>query len=288
MTNLRDIRKRIVSVKGTQKLTRAMKLVAAAKLRRAQDNLLKMRPYAEKVLETASIVAARIEETSHPLLSRKEGGRHLLLVITSDKGMCGSFNANVLRLADVHMEKLGSEADVRLSVAGKKGIIYFRSRQKKMVKMFDDFYEDISFVKAAEVSRWLIDEYVHDRADSVSLVYNEFKSAVAQNVVREEVLPIRRATIEGAWKDVDFIFEPDEKQILDNLLAMYVATELYRAVQESTASEHGARMTAMENATNNAQDMVKSLTLSYNKARQASITKELMEIVGGSEAQRTG
>ena len=288
MTNLRDIRKRIVSVKGTQKLTRAMKLVAAAKLRRAQDNLIKMRPYAEKVIETASIVAARVDETDHPLLSKREGSRHLVLVITSDKGMCGSFNSNVTKHAERYMEDLGADADRQLSVAGRKGISYFRSRQKKMVKMFDDFYEDMSFVKAADISRWLIDEYVNDRTDSVSIIYNEFKSAVAQNVVREEVLPIKRATLESAWQDVDFIFEPDVKQILDNLLAMYVSTELYRAVQESAASEHGARMTAMENATKNAEDMVKSLTLEYNKARQASITKELMEIIGGSEAQKGG
>lgn len=286
MPNLRDIRKRIVSVKGTQKLTKAMKLVAAAKLRRAQENLFKLRPYAQKVLETASVVAARLEEEDHPLLSSREGNNHLVLILTSDKGLCGGLNANVLRHAESHIEKQGPDADVRLTVAGRKGISHFRSSSREMVKVFPDFYEDVTFEKASDISRWFVDEFVKGNADSVSLIYNEFKSAVAQKAIVEEVLPIKKATLDSAWKDVDFIFEPEKPVLLDQLLSMYVGTELFRAILEATASEHGARMTAMENATNNANDMIKELTLSYNKARQAAITKELMEIVGGTEAQR--
>jgi F-type H+-transporting ATPase subunit gamma len=285
LPNLRDIRKRIASVKGTQKLTRAMKLVAASKLRKAQENLFRLRPYARRVLETAAIVAARLEEEDHPLLSRRDVSRSLILVLTSDKGMCGSFNANVLRQAEAVIGKLAPRSVV-LAVAGRKGLAHFRSARMNADRELHGFYEGSVFEKASDLSKWFVDEFESRRVDSIAIIYNEFKSAVAQKVVVEEVLPIRQAVLDGALRDADFIFEPEKRELLDRLLTMYVATEIYRAVMESTASEHGARMSAMENATNNAGDMIKNLTLEYNKARQSSITKELMEIVGGGEAQR--
>jgi len=288
LANLRDIRKRIQSVTGTKKLTRAMKLVAAAKLRRAQENLIRLRPYANKVIETASIVAARLEEEDHPLLSQREGNRRLYIILTSDKGLCGGFNANILRFAESTRRSAEKDAEVKLAVAGRKGMNYFRIHGIETVRQFVDFYEDVTFEKTSQIASWFIDDYIKGNVDRVSIVYNEFKSAVVQNVVDEQILPIRRATLDAVWKDVDFIFEPSKPELLEKLLSMYTATEVYRAIMESTASEFGARMTAMENATNNADDMIKDLTLEYNKARQASITKELMEIVGGSEVQRGG
>jgi F-type H+-transporting ATPase subunit gamma len=288
LANLRDIRKRIQSVTGTKKLTRAMKLVAASKLRRAQENLVRLRPYTNMVIETASIVAARLEEEDHPLLSRKEGNRRLYIILTSDKGLCGGFNANVLRFAESTLRRAEKDARIRLAVAGRKGMNYFRIHGIETARTFPDFYDDVTFEKASHIASWFMDEYIKGDIDRVSIVYNEFKSAVVQHVVDEQVLPVRRATLDSVWKDVDFIFEPSKPELLEKLLSMYTATEVYRAIMESTASEHGARMTAMENATNNAEDMIKDLTLEYNKARQASITKELMEIVGGSEVQQEG
>jgi F-type H+-transporting ATPase subunit gamma len=287
LPNLRDIRKRIQSVKGTQKLTRAMKLVAAAKLRRAQDNLIRLRPYARKIIETASLVAARLDEEDHPLLSRREGGRVLFFVLTSDKGLCGGFNANVLRHVESSIAALGPDADPRVAVAGKKGLSYFRARKRALAREMPDFYDRMTFEKASQIASWLVEQYTSSSVDRICIVYNEFKTAVAQRIAVEDVLPFPRAALEGTWKDVDILFEPDKQTLLEKLLTMAVANEIYRAILESIASEHGARMTAMENATSNADDMIRNLTLAYNKARQAAITKELMEIVGGSEAQRS-
>jgi len=289
LRNLKDIRKRIVSVKGTQKLTRAMKLVSGAKLRRAQDNLFKLRPYAEKTLEAASRVAARIESDHHPLLARREEKRVILLVVTSDKGMCGSFNANVLRAAQACMaDERACGHEPRLAVIGKKGTAFCKARRIPVAKDFPGFYDGASFEKATDIADWFVHEFSAARADSVRLVYNQFKTAASQTVIVEEVLPLPKAVLEAQWSEVDFTFEPNEAALLDHLLAVYTATEVWRAVLESIASEHGARMSAMENATQKADEMIRTLTLEYNKARQASITKELLEIVAGAEAQRAG
>jgi F-type H+-transporting ATPase subunit gamma len=283
--NLRDIRKRIGSVKDTQKITRAMKMVAAAKLRRAQDSIIRLRPYAIKTAEVLGAVAARVGEEEHPLLRRREPERVFILVLTSDKGLCGSFNTNINRKAHRFLdEHKGRGGLVQLAVVGKKGTSYFRHRSIEIAMDFKGVFGSLDFEKAAEIARTIIDAYGKGDLDAAYLCYNEFKSAMRQEVVVEPLLPIVPMDIPEAWVGSELIFEPDQATLLDRLLPMYVEIEVYRALLESVASEHGARMTAMENATNNAADMIKSLTLVYNKARQAAITKELMDIVGGTEA----
>lgn len=285
MANLRDIRKRIASVKDTQKITRAMKMVSAAKLRRAQDNILKLRPYAIKTAEVLGAVAARVEEQEHPLLRRRDPKRVFILVLTSDKGLCGSFNTNINRRAeDFLAEHEGKGGKVQLAVVGKKGRNYFRHREVPIAMEFMDVFENLNFDKAGEIARTIMTAYEKGDLDATYLCYNEFKSAMRQEVVVEPLLPIVPKEIPEEWVGSELIFEPDQTTLLDRLLPMYVEIEVFRALLESVASEHGARMTAMENATNNAADMIKSLTLVYNKARQAAITKELMDIVGGTEA----
>ena len=285
MANLRDIRKRIGSVKDTQKITRAMKMVAAAKLRKAQDNITKLRPYAIKTAEVLGTVAARVGEDEHPLLQRRDPEKIFILVLTSDKGLCGSFNTNINRKGhnfyDEHGEKGG---DVQLAVVGKKGLSYFKHRQVPVSFEFKDVFENLDFDTAGEIARTIMGAYEKGDLDAAYLCYNEFKSAMRQTVVVEPLLPIVPREIPDEWVGSDLIFEPDQTNLLDRLLPMYVEIEVYRALLESVASEHGARMTAMENATNNAADMISSLTLKYNKARQAAITRELMNIVGGTEA----
>jgi F-type H+-transporting ATPase subunit gamma len=288
VANLRDIRKRIGSVKDTQKITRAMKMVAAAKLRKAQDNITRLRPYAIKTAEVLGTVAARVGEEEHPLLRRRDPDRVFILVLTSDKGLCGSFNTNINRKAhrfhDEHMDKGG---EVQLAVVGKKGLSYFGHRGVDVAMEFKDVFENLSFDKAGEIARTIMGAYEKGDLDAAYLCYNEFKSAMRQEVVVEPLLPIVPREIPEEWVGSDLIFEPDQTTLLDRLLPMYVEIEVYRALLESVASEHGARMTAMENATNNASDMIRSLTLQYNKARQAAITTELMDIVGGTEALKS-
>jgi len=288
VANLRDIRKRIGSVKDTQKITRAMKMVAAAKLRKAQDNITRLRPYAIKTAEVLGTVAARVGEEEHPLLRRRDPKKAFILVLTSDKGLCGSFNTNINRKAhhfrDEHVQKGG---EVQLAVVGKKGLSYFRHREVEVAMEFKDVFESLDFEKAGEIARTIMGAYGKGDLDAAYLCYNEFKSAMRQEVVVEPLLPIVPREIPEEWVGSDLIFEPDQTTLLDRLLPMYVEVEVYRALLESVASEHGARMTAMENATNNAADMIRSLTLQYNKARQAAITTELMDIVGGTEALKS-
>lgn len=288
MANLREIRKRIASVKDTQKITRAMKMVAAAKLRRAQDNILKLRPYAIKTAEVLGTVAARVEEIEHPLLRRRDPNRVFILVLTSDKGLCGSFNTNINRKAEDFIKEHGGKGGkVDLAVVGKKGRSYFTHRDVPIAMEFMDVFEKLDFEKAGEIARTIMTAYEKGDLDATYLCYNEFKSAMRQEVVVEPLLPIVPREIPEEWVGAELIFEPDQQHLLDRLLPMYVEIEVYRALLESVASEFGARMTAMENATNNAADMIRSLTLEYNKARQAAITKELMDIVGGTEALKS-
>ena len=288
MANLKDIRKRIGSVKSTQKITRAMKLVAAARLRRAQQNILELRPYAQKTHEVLSSVAARTaeEEQVHPLLARHEVRQALIVVLTSDRGLAGAFNANICKAAYARWKQL--EADgvtVRFAVIGRKGRDYFRRRSPDLRYDFTGVFESLDMDKAGEIGRRIVDEYTkgEDHMDACYLVYNEFKSAISQQVVVEPLLPI--TPVELAADQVgEHIYEPDRSALLDRLLPMHVEVQVYRALLESVASEHGARMTAMDAATSNASDMIDRLTLQYNRARQAAITTELMEIIGGAEA----
>lgn len=286
MPSLKDIRRRIASVKNTQKITRAMKLVAAAKLRRAQDSILKARPYAMKLHEMISELALRAGASDHPLLSVRAPKRVMLLVLTSDRGLCGAFNANVIRAAETYREReLDRHREIRVAVVGRKGRDYFRHRGTQIERTYAGVDVDTAQERSKEIGSSIIDHFLSADLDLVYLLYNEFKSAMTQRIVVEQLLPIapmHLAPDQGTA--VDFRYEPDKRAILEAILPMYVQVEVYRATLEATASEYGARMTAMENATTNASDMVDSLTLDYNKARQAAITKELLEIVAGAEA----
>jgi F-type H+-transporting ATPase subunit gamma len=283
MANLKIIRNRITSVKGTQKITRAMKMVAAAKLRRAQENILALRPYAKDVMEVLADVAARTDAEDHPLLARREPKRVLLVVLTSDRGLCGGFNSNITRYCEEYIRDHGSEHDeISLAIVGRKGRDYFRRRDVTIRHELMGIFEDLDYRKAEGVAHKIIHEYNQGDLDAVFLVYNEFKSVISQKVVVEPLLPI--TPTEVAEGGVEFIYEPSKEALLDTLLPMYVEVEVYRALLESVASEFGARMTAMENATKNAAEMIENLTLQYNKARQAAITSELMEVVSGAEA----
>lgn len=310
MANLKIIRKRIGSVKNTQKITRAMKMVAAARLAKAQIAITELRPYALKTLEVLSSVASRAgDEDVHPLLATRPAQRVLLIVLTSDRGLAGSFNASVCRAAHKRWTALEADgAEVMFAVIGRKGRDYFRRRGATIWRDFTGVFEDLSVERAGEIGRYIIHAYtgidahpdadeaeaegeelegvsVEPQLDAAFLVYNEFKSAMTQDVVIEPLLPIVPQETDGEDDQlVDFIYEPSKRALLDRILPMYVEVEVYRALLESVASEHGARMTAMEAATKNAADMIDALTLVYNRARQAAITKELMEIIGGAEA----
>ncbi|MDH5490416.1 MAG: ATP synthase F1 subunit gamma [Myxococcales bacterium] len=286
MANLKIIRKRIGSVKSTQKITRAMKLVAAARLRRAQENILELRPYALKTMEVLSVVASRAgeDEELHPLLARRPRKKVLFVVLTSDRGLAGAFNSNISRAAHARWKKMEAAGqDVRFAVIGRKGRDYLRRRGATIAHEFTGVFQDLSMDHAGEIGRYVVAEYTRHDLDECYLVYNQFKSAISQEVVFEPLLPIVPRALEEDQVG-DFIYEPSKKDLLDTLLPMYVEIEVFRALLESVASEHGARMTAMEAATNNASEMIAKLTLQFNRARQAAITKELMEIIGGAEA----
>jgi F-type H+-transporting ATPase subunit gamma len=292
MPSLKDIRKRIGSVKSTQKITRAMKMVAAARLRRAQQHILELRPYAIKTMDVLSAVAARAgDEEDHPLLARRPRKSILLIVLTSDRGLAGAFNANINKAAYGFWKELEQKgSDVSFAVIGRKGRDYLARRGAHVRREFTGVFENLNLEKASEIGRYIVHEYMVDadndeaNLDAAYLIYNEFKSAISQKVTIEQLLPITPMQVPEGETAVDFIYEPNKRALLDRLLPMYVEVEVYRALLESVASEHGARMTAMDAATNNAKDMISRLTLQFNRARQAAITKELMEIIGGAEA----
>jgi len=286
MPNLRDIKRRIRSVKNTQQITKAMKLVAASKLRKAQQAILVARPYAIKIMHVLNHLAARCNLDLHPLLEKREGNRILYLVVTSDKGLCGGFNGSVLRRAVAEMGAHRGK-DISLIIAGKKGREFFRHRKQKVLHEFIDWTRDFDYLKADEIGSLLADLFAEKSVDRVYVIYNEFKSVMQQDVVVEQLLPVVPEET-GSNRDedhvVDYIYEPDEETILEDLIKRYMTVQVYRAFLESSASEHGARMTAMDSATRNAGEMIGGLSLTYNKARQAYITKELIEIVNGAEA----
>ena len=286
--DLKTIRKRIASVKNTQKITRAMKLVAAARLRRAQENITRRRPYALQTLQMLSSLAARAgdDEELHPLLARREPKNVLLVVLTSDRGLAGSFNASVSKASfKAYTEMTASGSNVTVGAIGRKGRDYLRRRGVTIKHSFSNIYENLRYEKASDIGDVIVTDYASRHLDACYLVYNEFKSAISQKVRIEKVLPIEpEAQAEADAAQTDYIYEPDQWTILQQLLPLYVNVEVYRALLESVASEHGARMTAMENATKNAKEMIQRLTLQANRARQAAITTELMEIIGGAEA----
>ena len=285
MANLRDIKRRIRSVKNTQQITKAMKLVSASKLRKAQEKILSVRPYAVKMMDVLNHLAARTSPDLHPLLNNREGNRILLVLITSDKGLCGAFSSNILRKAmQVVRENQGK--DISFIVAGRKGRDFLRNRKHKVLHEYPNWGKGFDYLKAAEIGEIISELYVQNAVDNVYVIYNEFKSVIQQQVIMERLLPIvpEKVVLKEKEFPVDYIYEPDEESILDHLLKRYMTVEVFRAFLESSAGEHGARMTAMDNATRNASDMIGELTLFYNRTRQAYITKELIEVVNGAEA----
>jgi F-type H+-transporting ATPase subunit gamma len=285
MASLKAVRTRIASVKSTQKITSAMKLVAAAKLRRAQDAIVAARPYAHSLAAVTAEVAARAGGESHPLLQQRDPRRVAVVVITSDRGLCGGFNSNVCRAAQRWgNDKIQSkEADeVSYLVVGRKGRDYFRRRKLPMKGDLPGPTGDTAVQRAKDLAATLTDDFLSSRVDSVVLVYNQFRSIVSQKITIEPLLPVAPSAAGRGGQD--FLYEPSKPEILDYILPLYVEMQIHAALLESIASEFGARRTAMENATKNATEMIDRLTLQYNRARQAAITKELMEIVGGAEA----
>jgi F-type H+-transporting ATPase subunit gamma len=307
MASLRDIRKRIRSVKNTRQITKAMKMVAAAKLRKAQDAIIAARPYAQMLDQIISDLSARSadEEMAHPLLTARPIRRAEVVVLTSDRGLAGGFNSNVIRRANRYLYENSGLEKVQMSTVGRKGFDFFRQRGQTIRKDFGGLYQRLSYLSAREVAQELTASFLNNEVDAVYVVYNEFVSAISQKVVLSQLLPLQtlgdlapaaeaNPAAPGALAAqapkapsatlVDFKYEPGRQEVLDRLVPQAVSIKLYRALLESVASEHGARMSAMENATSNATDMIASLSLHYNRTRQAVITKELMEIVSGAEA----
>lgn len=293
MPNLKDIRRRISSVKNTQQITKAMKMIAAVKLRKAQDQILAARPYARELIGVISNLALHAEGRRHRLLVHKHPHRVSLIIVTSDRGLCGSYNGNIIRTAEKFIrEKQGDFQELKVSFVGRKGHDYFKTRLKKYSNvMFNKYYSDVmakpTFDHAAVIADEAMKAFKKDRLDCVYFVYNEFKTAISQKVVIETLLPVTPAKEEAGKDKTDYLYEPSRKSVLNALLPKHVRVQVYRILLEASSSEHGARMTAMDSATTNAGEMISKLTLVANRVRQAAITKELMEIVSGAEALRS-
>ena len=292
MATVQDIGRRIRSVTNTRKITRAMELVAAAKLRRAQARIEAMRPYAERMQELmVGTARASASVRGLPLLQRRDVRRVAIVPLTGDRGLAGPFNAQILREAFKLERELRDEGlELRWLVAGKKGASTLRFRQYDVAQAWTGFSDSPSYFDAEAMANRLAELYSEQELDQVFVIYNHFESALVQRVVRQEVLPIPEQVLEGGDDEHsdallgDFIYEPEPEQILERLLPVYVETELYRALLESAASEQGARMTAMRNASKNAGELIEHLTLQMNRARQAEITQEILEVVAGADA----
>jgi F-type H+-transporting ATPase subunit gamma len=281
MANVRDIRRRIRSAKNIQQITRAMKFVSAARLRKAQDKVIAARPYARQMLAVLNSLATRVPEQSHPLLAVRGDDKIELVVITADRGLCGAYNTNIIRQA-VEFLNQHKDRQVELNILGKRARDYFRRRSYAIRHEATNVLQKPSFADAAAIAKDLIDQFVNGATDQVWLVYNEFKSVVQQRVVVEPLLPIRRLEHPDDLSRLDYLYDEPPATIFKNLLPRHVEAQIFRALLEAAASEQGARMTAMEAATNNAAEMIEGLTLYANKVRQAGITRELIEVVSGA------
>ena len=284
MATLKAIRKRISSIRNTQQITKAMKMVSAAKLRRAQEAAVAARPYAEKMTELLRNLAARVSRDAHPLLRPREEKRIHLVLFTSDRGLCGGYNANLIRAADAFIRREGAGKEINLVLVGRKGADYFRRRRATIADRFLNVLATPAEELAAAVTQAAIERFVKGETDAVYILYSHFRSALSQVPTIEKLLPIAVSETENAEQLTEYLYEPSAEAILASLLPAVVQVAILRALLEATASEHGARMTAMDSATTNASKMMGSLTLQMNRARQASITRELMEIVGTAEA----
>jgi F-type H+-transporting ATPase subunit gamma len=282
MPNLKVIRKRITSVKSTQQVTKAMKMVSAAKLRRAQEAAIAARPYAEKLGGLVRNVAARVGAEAHPLLAPRPDEHKLhLLLVTSDRGLCGGYNSNLIRMMEAFLNRQGRDR-VRITVIGRKGFDYYKRRPVEIAEKHVNLFAGPNHALADSIGRGLARAFAAREVDGVYLLYNQFRSAISQVPTVERLLPLSAgADAEGA---AEYLYEPDAASLLERLLRQYVTVLIHRAFLEAVAGEHGARMTAMDSASKNASDMIGRLTFQMNRARQATITTELMEVVGGAEA----
>ena len=284
MANLKEIRNRITSVGSTMQITSAMKMVSAAKLKRAQDAILQMRPYANKLTELLVNLSSSLDSSEGGDFSVNREIKNVLLIpITSNRGLCGGFNANIIKQTISLINNDYNDKTVSVLSIGKKSSEYFRNNNYNIISSHDDIFSDLTYDSVAKIAEDIMQSYLDLNYDKVILVYNQFKNAATQNVMSENYLPVESPEEEGAVIG-DYIFEPEKKEIIEQLIPKSLKTQLFKAVLDSHASEHGARMTAMHKATDNASELKKDLTLSYNKARQAAITAEILEIVGGAEA----
>lgn len=293
MPSLIDIRRRVRSVKSTQQVTKAMKMIAAARLRRAQDRVINARPFAQQMRRVLASLASRVDATAHPLLAQPDAaapaGPALLIVITADRGSCGGFNNNVIKAVSTFQAEHPGRKIV-LSLIGRKGRDFFKRRTYEVKDERIGFFSTLKLADAQAIAAVALEEFTSGRVSDVYLVFNEFKSVMTQRVTLERMLPIERldqpaasgAPVGGA--QVDYLYEPDPQQILNDLLPRHLDMQVYRALLESSAAEHAARMTAMDTATRNASEMIDSLTLYMNKVRQAAITREIIEVVSGAQA----
>lgn len=284
MPSLIDLRRRIRSVKNTQQITKAMKMVAASKLRRAQDRILATRPYALELRKILGHMAGQSEDFHHPLLESRAEENVLVAIVTGDKGLCGSFNSNVIRRSE---ELLRVHGSAELLLMGRRGADYFRRRSWSIRAALTTLFSDVTYGKATEISEDLIETFVDGRYDAVYVVYNEFVSVLTQRLTVERLLPLGGLEAQEpapAGPRAKYLLEPSAAQVVDDLLPRFVAFQIYRILLESQAAEHGARMTAMDSATKNASELIDKLTLNYNRSRQAAITTELIEVVSGAKS----
>jgi F-type H+-transporting ATPase subunit gamma len=285
MPSLIDLRRRIRAVKSTQQITKAMKMIAASRLKRAQERVVSARPFAQRMLTVLNSLVARVDPSAHPLLRAPEqSGRPLLIVISADRGLCGSFNSNVIKAAGQFIVTEGRGGGVTLGLVGRKGRDFFRRRGFDITYEAVGIFQRLTFAHAAELANTAIDEFISGRASSVFLVYNEFKSVIAQRVVVEQLLPIPKLEGDSGGGTADYVYEPSPEEIFRDLLPRHVQAQVYRAMLESNAAFYAAQMTAMDAATRNSAEMIDNLTLYMNKVRQAAITREIIEVVSGASA----
>ena len=284
MANLKEVRNRIVSVGSTQQITSAMKMVSAAKLKRAQDAIVQMRPYANKMRELLENLSSSVDSSESSFAKQRPVKNVLLVVITSNRGLCGGFNANVIKRANALMRDSYAGCSVSVLTIGKKATDFFRKAPCTLVSSHNELFNDLNYSNTAPIADSIIEAFEKGTYDKIELVYNQFKNAAVQIVQNEQYLPVVPTVAEVKNNATDYIFEPDKTSILLDLIPRSLKTQLYKAILDSVASEHGARMTAMHKATDNAKELIRVLKLNYNKARQAAITGEILEIVGGSEA----